>query len=198
MKERPILFSGDMVRAILEGRKTQTRRPVKPQPVWIADPFVPFKTVDADPNGIIKCPYGQPGERLWVRERCTGWLTYDDGQRVCYHADGTILKVDRPAGHPEGGMLLGECDAVRVPSIHMPRWASRILLEIVSVRVERAQDISVEDCIAEGIPEVAGGDTSRPARFAMLWDFIYHARGQGWNTNPWVWVIEFKVAEVKA
>lgn len=189
-KERPILFSAQMVRAILDGRKTQTRRVINPQPIWVADPSVPFKTTDADPKGIINCPYGKTGDRLWVRET------------FCYHDD--------------LAMYLYKADDVTCckwkPSIHMPRWASRITLEIVSVRVERLQDISEKDAIAEGISKVPfrpcegwpicdgymvgkdDGVTGLAAKastaYKKLWESI---NGPGsWDLNPWVWVVEFR------
>lgn len=196
MKERPILMSAPMVRAILAGTKTQTRRVVKPQPSWVADPFVPFKSDDADPESIILCPYGQPGDRLWVRENFSGpWCmeTQDGsaavppskwglGSRIWYWADGEPSYGDwtRPR-----------------PSIHMPRWASRITLEVTGVRVERLQDISVADAIAEGVnihPDHHGKPResiySAVEAYRDLWEQI---NGPGsWDANPLVWVVEFE------
>jgi hypothetical protein len=206
MKQRPILFSGPMVRAILEGRKTQTRRVVKPQPdddremkarlnrqgnlVWMDWKGKPD---DAAPPHYIwgagwdrwKCPYGQPGDRLWVRE-CFSYASFlNDGVQPLFHywAD----------GNPEEG------DWTKPkPSIHMPRAASRITLEIVSVRVERLMDISMQDCIAEGAPmerieKLDEQDQAIELRcwYENLWEEI---NGIGsYYTNPWVWVVEFKV-----
>lgn len=186
MKERPIIFSTPMVRAILEGRKTQTRRlAVKTSR---PDVVVP---VDFDSDACLleienrhsgnrywkPCEYGQPGERLWVRETfcdATGALE----NRVLYRADGDV--------------------ACRwSPSIHMPRRASRITLQITSIRVERLQDISPDDCIAEGAwlaenRELGRGHEAVDA-FRTIWESIH---GQGsWAANPWLWVIEFKRME---
>lgn len=189
MITRPILFSGAMVRALLDGSKTQTRRIVKDLPPW------PITEICHDAGGTGKwmpngpapsgtgmaaghwrlCPYGQPGDRLWVRET---FCDLDDGEFE-YRAD-------------------GECDPNVVPrwtpSIHMPRAASRILLEIVSVRVERLQDISEGDAWAEGVDKAealsmacADGAT---AAYSALWQRINGAGS--WEANPWVWVVEFK------
>ena len=177
-----------MVQAILDGRKTMTRRVVKPQPAWIGEPNVPFKTPDADPKGIIKCPY-QPGDRLWVRETWAGLPQFhnlnSEIERYIYKADedATPLKWK--------------------PSIHMPKEAARIWLEVTSVRVERLQDITEEDAKAEGIAWERARKINRlensgriidsaKAMFMRLWDSINAKRGYGWDINPWVWVIEFK------
>lgn len=215
MKSKPILFSSSMVRALLTGHKTQTRRAVKPQPpegtyqvsTWHhPDPRPHFFAWQDLPHGtamtadgwVQPCPYGQPGERLWVRE--THYLT-DDG-----HSEFAVYAADDDAAH-EHLQRLEELNAdfpadVKAahkrlrPSIHMPRWASRILLEIVSVRVERLQDISEDDAMAEGIDRervamYAKGSTKPAMRaYADLWNSI---NGDGsWDVNPWVFVIEFK------
>jgi hypothetical protein len=200
MKDRPITFTGPMVRAILGDRKTQTRRVIKPQPVWIRDPNTPFKTPDANPRGIIKCPYGQPGGRLWVREKWfpmrldyRGLLTVAP---ILYAADGhirhrSLWKIDYRDNKPPMGHIW------RSP-VHMSRWASRISLEITNVRVERVQDINVDDAIEEGIPLGSHGwfdDGSMMDErdlFAALWDSINAKKGFRWEANPWVWVVEFK------
>ena len=178
MKERPILFSGAMVRAILEGRKTVTRRVVKPQPDFLGsmtDPTTPFKTLGAGLHGQIVCPYGKPGDRLWVRET---FAVYGDEKMAAIH-----YRADRP--HHVGQKGMGY-----KPSIHMPRWASRILLEITAVRVERLQDINRGDAMAEGcpFPNMAAGPDPRQW-FAELWQEINGA--ESWAANPWVWVVEF-------
>lgn len=204
-KERPILFSAPMVRAILEGRKTETRRVVKF--ISTADLETFLNNV---PNKTACCPYGKPGDRLWVRE---AWRTYqsldslnpsriDAGVGIQYAALGTNIHGDR------GDYLLG-MGRLR-PSIFMPRWASRILLEITAVRVERLQDIGYEDALAEGVQDMtallhdewkplegeSGNDCARRLRwpqrlYEQLWESI---NGPGsWDANPWVWVIEFKV-----
>lgn len=217
MKELPILFNGPMVRAILEVRKTQTRRTIKPQPLWIAEPCVPFKTPDADPNGIIYCPYGQPGDRLWVRETIYAWgrwetrfskkkgrdewhfidMTLESGKQYRYPATMTGDNGPRQRGSVTPQWW-------KRPPIHAPRCSSRILLEITSVRVERLQDIGEDDCLAEGIAQVVRErlpniqqcgeydaiDVDPVAEYRALWETINGAGS--WDANPWVWVIEFK------
>jgi hypothetical protein len=173
MKERPILFSGPMVRAILDGRKTQTRRPVKPQP-FVATPSM-FDT--------SKCPLGQPGDRLWVRETWrTGYLfgmpRGQERQIPIYRADGISIY---PAGV--------EINFLWRPSIHMPRWASRITLEITRVWVEMVQDITEEGAIREGMVPL---DRSSPSEmFRDTWECIYGT----WDANPFVWAVEFRRVE---
>lgn len=197
MKERPILFNADMVRAILDGRKTQTRRVVKADFDIIGEcddgSLWPWRE-DCENGGDIwyPCPYGQPGDRLWVRET---WAM-SGHQRVEYRAA------------PADGSDFRCVDRWR-PSIHMPRWASRITLEITAVRVERLQDISEEDAKAEGVWKYGDEDcwkiytkttsfgTSCPRRsFESLWQSINGP--DSWNANPWVWVIEFKRVEAPA
>lgn len=210
MKERPILFSAPMVRAILEGKKTQTRRIVRPQPLWVADPSVPFKTSDANPNEIIRCPYGQPGDRLWVKE--TTLKVEDHG-----YVGPVYAESDDGRACLDGGLAPSEDDCTEVepweikrrPSIFMPRSMARIFLEVVSVRVERLQDISEADCWAEGIEEVMNDfdelsqalmakrlgcciDDAKPL-YAQLWESINGAGS--WDTNPWVWGVEFRRVE---
>lgn len=204
VKERPILFSGPMVRALLDGRKTQTRRAIKPAPevfdhqepirpeprgggAWIfmaySDrPSYQFATSDR------KCPYGVPGDRLWVRENI-----YQFGGPVEYAADG-------PPSFPRK----------LTPSIHMRRAQARITLEITDVRVQRLQDITPEDAIAEGLTRRTGqletwwgngwdGDTPDPSAcyflspvecYRALWNKINGP--ESWDANPWVWCLTFK------
>lgn len=219
MNERPILFSGPMVRAILSGTKTQTRRAVKPQPVPVQpqgagilsalyrqgdyqwpDKVVGCSTISCKPNGPDgwaheHSPYGKTGDRLWVRET---WQhsnhplgPYDESCSVFYRAD----YLDDPHG-PDGERSPEGKYRTWRPSIHMPRAACRIVLEITAVRVERLQDISTEDAIAEG---TRGGHGSIPGypynatpqeHFQHVWESI---NGPGsWAVNPWVWVIEFR------
>jgi hypothetical protein len=189
MKERPILFSAPMVRALLDGMKTQTRR--------IADDFIGFAgsgqplTVRGGSPCEYVCPYGQPGDRLWVREAWKAHSVFDnvpprDIPKTCvwYPADSGYMPGSRAR-----------------PSIHMPRWASRITLEIVSVRVERLQDISEADALAEGVSDTGSmitgdgaNEISGPiAEYAVLWESINGHRS--WEANPWVWVVEFKRVE---
>jgi len=191
MKSTPILFTGEMVRAILDGRKTQTRRLVKPQPrnriVKSSDDGQWYDADCVNPGVFVKCPYGQPGDRLWVKET----FCADDNNDFCFRADEW---VECPA---ENGKWK--------PSIFCTRKASRITLEIVSVRVERLSGISEDDAISEGItwPEQNGKPYRPPIdltgisslrvaanRYSELWESI---NGKGsWAKNPWVWVLEFK------
>jgi len=219
MKERPILFRAPMVRAILAGTKTQTRRVVKPSPEW-TEPGTAWKFSEDGHSGpgwyaynedypeegalFYRCPYGQPGDRLWVREKFqplfadgienhweTNWKT-GKGYAISYQAtDGIHEFIDADDN------LSDACK----PSIHMPRWASRITLEVVSVRVERLSDISKDDAMAEGIvlqPDGGFGladsthyNFSDPTdSYCSLWESI---NGDGsWLSNPWVWAVEFK------
>ncbi|MFK1308571.1 hypothetical protein ACIUYH_15640 [Pseudomonas aeruginosa] len=200
-KERPILFSGPMVRAILEGRKTVTRRVVKPQPDFLGsmvDPNTPFKTLDAGLHARITCPHGQPDDRLWVREAWAADAQVDaiaprdlsQGEPIWYPADFSVRQT--------GCSMISKGRGR--PSIHMPRWASRILLEITAVRIERLQDISEKQALAEGVElegegvcwaGAAGTASDNPVEsFRLLWELINGAGS--WNANPWVWVVEFK------
>ncbi|MCH5568794.1 hypothetical protein [Pseudomonas syringae] len=216
-KERPILFSAPMVRAILSGQKTITRRACKHQPDVPVTDAIPRREFPHGPATIdwywrpkfghyqagpssgwdFKCPYGQPGDRLWVRE---AWQAdaqvnaiaprkLSHGEPIQYPADGSSRQT---------GCSMITPGKTR-PSIHMPRWVSRILLEITDVRVERLQDISRSDIRAEGLecpPELASDDVSPtyrdwyPAAWRELWESINGA--DSWNSNPWVWVVEFK------
>ena len=207
MKERPILFSGPMVQAILDGRKTMTRRVCKYQPsvsVRKAGSMWGIKGGDAlwhFGHKIVSCPYGQPGDRLWVRET---WMPFTE--QGC-PVGATIY---RATDHPEPD---GDSPLRWKPSIFMPRWASRITLEITAVRVERVQDISEKDAKAEGCGGYVGGEGPMSESvlaiepgynhpnffrdgFAYLWDSLNAKRGYGWDANPWVWVISFKRTNV--
>lgn len=197
-KERPILFSAPMVRALLDGTKTQTRRVVKPQPVM----YEPGQCVDVSDmvNDALACPYGQPGDHLWVRESFWGCDLPGFGDVPCVvYDDEWQGKEYAPAAARPWARKFG-----RIPSIHMPRECSRILLEIVSVRVERLNDCTEQDAIAEGISKTASGfwslygqadvdGTFSPrASYRALWESI---NGPGsWDANPWVWVVEFRRA----
>lgn len=191
MNEHPILFSGEMVRAILDGRKMKTRRVIKPQPdtVWHDTSAVPHTYYD----GIreLNCPYGQPGDLLWVRETwgVSAFLNkvkpseLKQSAQVSYRVDATGSELSH---------------FVWRPSIFMPRWASRITLEVTGVQVERLNDISEEDARAEGVhPNQLTTIQPYRAAFCGLWDSINEKRGYGWLDNPWVWVVEFKVKETK-
>lgn len=226
MKERPILFSGQMVRAILGGTKTQTRRVVKSNHT----PNLPSELQEhRELMGKPYCPYGDVGDRLWVRETFVLENTYDyhgdhdaptDGSPIEKHegeGDGSYWLISHyRATEPEPNIVPYRCDADDdrtrwTPSIFMPRWASRITLEITGARVERLQEISEADAIAEGIkqarapltylwnadyPDTGCGSSDGPiAAYKRLWESI---KGPGsWDANPWVWVIEFtRVARV--
>ena len=197
MKERPILFSAPMVRALLDGSKTQTRRVVKPTPEWIGQSGVlSYRGRVGLPHAL--CPYGQPGDRLWVRET---WARDDEDGGLCYRAD--IGKVG-DADDWERNRLDGVPRFRWRPSMHMPRAASRISLEITEVRVERLQDISEDDALAEGCSSTAivhedGEDYTghyASEEYQDLWESI---NGPGsWDTNPWVWAVSFKRLEQPA
>ncbi len=257
MKERPILFSGPMVRALLADTKTQTRRIGKTQCAEWTELAVEYSihakkgkvavaTHLAYPNGsarhgICECPYGIPGDRLWVRETwqfhggmldcgtgrsSAGTSLYQDivvsypadGARVTLHPNGQDWPTPNQPPQREGEVYSlrdAPADFVytgkntyhdrltrwwnrKIPGIHMPRWASRITLEITSVRVERLQDISEADALAEGVTDdgslvtdLAGNDRGGAfAAFATLWEVINGA--DSWDDNPWVWAIEFR------
>lgn len=229
VKERPILFSAPMVNAILAGTKTMTRRLV-PHLYWISDmapglrPYWREETARGggpfDPK-LATCPYGVPGDRLWVRETWAPMARARD-TRVAYRADMVIQNQTRRDGTPSD-LVPWPVDNTRgrgyavtrwTPSIHMPRWASRIMLEVTAVRVERLHEITEQDARAEGVdhvlpqflslredddregPEVGGrmvGDeTTGFARdnFCRLWEQINGERAP-WAANPWVWVVSF-------
>ncbi|HBV5741238.1 TPA: hypothetical protein MD196_002338 [Klebsiella pneumoniae] len=207
MKERGMIFNAEMVRALLDGRKTQTRRPVK---FPVHDKNLGCELAGNELAGelsagnYLNSAFGKPGDRIWVRET---WNKY--GGLLTYRADHDWIDDMRKET---------VCTAKWVPSIHMPRWASRILLEITDVRVERLNAISPEDAESEGLertnftgfgdepglpsypePDVYFDPLKKqwkeypPEAFAGLWESIY---GEGsWLSNPWVWVIEFKRVE---
>jgi hypothetical protein len=217
MKERPIPFTSPMVRAILAGAKTQTRRVVKDQPPPNCSFLTQAKTgqypdnrarwgwtdgatVDyswhpwiGDEPAWQTCPYGQPGDRLWVREAVerypipnllTGEPTNDYGGR--YVADGEPVLTQKP--DIPGFDIRWWYSRNTCPPIHMPRWASRITLEITEVRVQRLQEISEEDAKAEGF-----GPRSARALFCGMWDTI-HGNG-AWRANPWIWALSLRVLD---
>ena len=238
MKARPILFSGPMVRAILDGSKTQTRRVVKPQPSNFVggvnpkntpkhpapyfDSYCSERKSAVNPRGMsenwcwwteddrqgadwIKCLYGKPGDLLWLREtfaiECTreyhGMVSdappQDRPYCIVENCDGEgsdYWRIPHYAASDGEPMICDDGERTRwKPSIHMPRWASRLTLEITAVREERLRDISEEDARAEGIPNVEYCRFAKES-FCDLWQSI---NGQeSWSANPWVWVIEFK------
>lgn len=193
-KTRPILFSGEMVRAILEGRKTQTRREIKPQPSCIrltdAGERVPMG-LPPQHGFAMACPYGKPGDRLWVRE--TLRFDPDYGWRYQAGPEPRPLSAQRlDEIHGQLARMGFSYSRPSCPSIHMPRAASRITLEIVAVRVERLHEISDSDCYAEGITDEDIGMGLSNAAYLALWEKI-NGRASV-ERNPWVWVIEFKRA----
>jgi hypothetical protein len=235
MKERPILFNGESVRAILDGRKTMTRRVVKPQPPDDAEiALLDGLTQPEWTDGFYwkrRCPFGVPGDRLWVRETFVLESSYgvesidnypppfDDGRpirEVSFDEDPDFGPYwEQPhyrATDPEPDLAyedLTEPWCRWRPSIHMPRWACRLFLEVVSVRVERLQEITNGDVEREGGISTPSRDPNDLRRietyfdqlgevfrgFERSWDAIYAKRGHSWESNPWVWVVEFK--EVK-
>lgn len=186
LREKPIIFSAEMVRAILDGRKTQTRRVIKG--VHSSAPFGEWNNPD---EFLASCPYGQQFDYLWVRESFgDGGVREGEDVKYVYRADSNGLPFDKWK-----------------PSIHMPRQASRITLEITNIRVERVQDISEDDAKAEGClgyeiktehaghigyPETYKAWRLPQVQFQDLWDSINAKRGYGWDANPLVWVIEFE------
>ncbi|QHA71131.1 hypothetical protein [Proteus mirabilis] len=229
MKEHGIIFNAEMVRAILDGRKTQTRRVMNNQPCTLSGETISVQQDDFnfrwvgdlhnDTSGWFTCPLGKVGDRLWVRET---WSVVshefdDDGLMIDYVPDRPTKDVrEMPYGHgyytghviysADGDFTWGDDDgcidgrSCWKPSIHMPRWASRITLEITDVRVERLQSISEADAKAEGFDNSQSDATNsigwfeKPIRaFRRIWENIYG--DGGWNNNHWVWVIEFKKVE---
>ncbi|HEX7907320.1 MAG TPA: hypothetical protein VF534_04410 [Paraburkholderia sp.] len=240
MKERPILFSGAMVRALLRdvNPKSQTRRVVMPQPAGRFLSLLKRKLRSENDQPVLRawfragpgeqstrevtCPYGESGDRLWVRETCRAEELETGLDGVRYAADDAFRPIANSIEAAERWIDLnayrGKSGAV-VPAIHMPRWASRITLEVTGVRVERLKDISAADARAEGIefqehriagdicrswkaygsangwfPE--GRDIAPIHSFQTLWDSLNAERGYGWAANPWVWVVEFKRIEI--
>ena len=202
MKERPILFSAPMVRAILEGRKTQTRRVVKIQPQ-----AQPTSAKNLNNNGQQTwvsptdmgslwqvCPYGQPGDRLWVRESFQPLLVEGVKWRDSNYKTGVGYAPNYVATSPVIEFMdCGHDDEITprvTPSIFMPRWASRITLEITGVRVQRLQEISIEDALAEGITHSTFN--APRVEYQWLWDSINAKSGLDWNKNPFVWAISFR------
>ncbi|MGA6478755.1 hypothetical protein ACPEF3_29200 [Klebsiella sp. K822] len=233
MKERGMIFNSEMVRAILDGRKTQTRRIMAPQPaddiergIFPNPEVICWKSSRRHKHGSTTahfCHYGKPGDRIWVRETW-GVVSHafsDDGLMIDWVPDRPATAIhEMPFGNgyysgyaiyaADGDFTWGDDDGYEdgrscwKPSIHMPRAASRILLEITDVRVERLNSISQEDAQAEGLeltgwrptysdPD-SGGEVMTPYdNFAELWSSIYG--DESWQANPWVWVIEFKRVE---
>ena len=187
MKEHPIIFSSEMVRAILDGRKTMTRRIVKKHPLIEAGFTIDFIN---DPGNAGLCPYGQSGDRLWVKEAWKFGLG-KNGAEIFYKT--------YPVGQG-GGFIPGPWK----PSVFMPRWASRITLEITDVRVAKLHDMNFYDWVADFCPSSLEKERALEKFIGMknmteiakkLWDSLNVKRGFGWDMNPWVWVISFKRIE---
>ncbi|MCS6630614.1 hypothetical protein A9X63_18570 [Klebsiella pneumoniae] len=249
MKERGMIFNADMVRAILDGRKTQTRRIMKPQPEpcprgghwWPSNMFKTMLHVEEEMQngkggwgGLVgdACPFGDVGDRIWVRET---WATLGNEDGCCVDWEGNLCKGDerssariyrasceqRPGDYglwsiPDDAYWKPHTKEHKFegawrPSIHMPRWASRILLEITNIGVQRIHSISQNDAAREGLMRLPAtgrycinhgdqyfGGASHDARevFSWLWQSIYGE--ESWEANPWVWVIEFKRIEDRA
>lgn len=213
---KPILFNSEMVCAVLDGRKTQTRRVIKPQPndnqLFVADYGDGNKLyADENPPQEVMCPYGRVGDELWVREN-TRTICYQRGDKFAYGehcieyiADKQLVKC--PEEHHDWWRHNWHIrPSTTLPSIFMPRWASRITLEITNIRVERVQEISRADAVAEGISHevcdhghksvcTAGCRPEPEYKFRDLWDSINAKRGYGWEKNPYVWVVEFEVTK---
>lgn len=214
-KNRPILSNGEMVPPILSGEKTQTRRVINPQPEltlgfpgsfwWKGPEDITLHQPWTIEEMLDECPYGAPGDRLWIREAWAAPHKYDGCPPR--HIPPTVSIIYRAT-------WAGPCGLIWRPSIFMPRWACRVILEVISVRVEQVQQISEADALAEGIgfgfrmnagwpdyQHIAPNghctltqDTPEMS-FASLWDFINKKRGFGWDENPWVWVVEFKLIQ---
>ncbi|MCS5825424.1 hypothetical protein LNO55_12600 [Klebsiella pneumoniae subsp. pneumoniae] len=212
MKERGMIFNAEMVRALLDGRKTQTRRPIK----WKQTRFTEIGeredgskwpwSEDAEHACDFwhPCPFGAVGDRIWVREAFRVHSRATDVATLVYKASERNSWTEQTRRVPVAVCNKPATPEKWTPSLHMPRWASRILLEITGVRVERLNSISQEDAQAEGLeltgwrptysdPD-SGGEVMTPYdNFAELWSSIYGE--ESWNANPWVWVIEFKRVE---
>ncbi|EBE4782500.1 hypothetical protein FHK17_24645 [Salmonella enterica] len=202
MKERGMIFNGEMVRAILEGRKTQTRRPFN----WRRQPAMEMAerddgslwpwAEDCERGGDIwfACPFGEVGDRIWVRETFRVHSRATDVATLVYRASVRNSWTEQTHRVPVAVCNKPATPEKWTPSIHMPRWASRITLEITDVRVERLNSISDSDASKEGccIADMESGDCLSDV-FTRLWTSIYG--DDSWQANPWVWVIEFKRVE---
>ena len=181
-KEHPILFSAPMVKALLEGRKTQTRRPLKPQPE---------NCQVRQEIGDTRCPFGSVGDRLWVRE------TYKIMAVSAYSGCVSVEMTINPTNENEIAVYKygwnGSMDGIKwKPSTFMPRWASRIQLEITDINIQRLQNITEVQAKSEGVNTLCCSENYRDA-FRRTWDWLHKPFGlAGWDTNPWVWTIEFK------
>ena len=212
-KERPILFNTEMVKAILDGRKTQTRRIIKPQPKGMCEwdqkeifeniqkqnhvdyegnHFFAFHYDDKE-SQFVKCPFGKVGDRFWVKENYRTLCNVDMfkpshlnlGDPILYQSDGSMKKANHHAVFSSASF--GKCR----PSIFMMKWMSRINLEITNIRVERIGSISIDDAKKEGV-DCSKSPGAHYILFQRLWDSIYEKQGLGFDANPWVWIVDFK------
>lgn len=201
MSEKPIL--GPMIRAILSGAKTQTRRIVKPSRSGCTVGAYTFEghpedtvalnvNADGSRGAIIRCPYGEPGDKLWVREKffICALEGRGTGNPFVVFPDEFVDGIPRPS---QVRPYFDDLSWGPHPSIHMPRWASRITLEITEVRVQRVQEISGHDAISEGVGEIASEypDLQPTELFRELWNSI-NGKKAPWESNPWVWAITFR------
>ncbi|EBB7655661.1 hypothetical protein CR786_24340, partial [Salmonella enterica] len=200
MSERGMIFNAEMVNAILSGRKTQTRRPIK----WKQTRFTEIAerddgslwpwAEDCERGGDIwfACPYGEIGDRIWVRETFRVHSRATDVATLVYRASVRNSWTEQTHRVPVAVCNTPATPEKWTPSIHMPRWASRITLEITGVRVERLNSITESDAEAEGVTDTGFGDLLVDG-YRYLWKSIYGE--ESWAANPWVWVIEFKRVE---
>ncbi|EMM3425586.1 hypothetical protein RRS04_000273 [Klebsiella aerogenes] len=206
MTERGMIFNAEMVRAILDGRKTQTRRIVKGTDgavkfckEWNINGEEVFVVLGEKDHtgmnpvlGAISCPFGAVGDRIWVREAFRVHSRATDVATLVYKASERNSWTEQTRRVPVAVCNKPATPEKWTPSLHMPRWASRILLEITGVRVERLRSMSQDDARAEGVI-AASGPMEAGLAFRELWDSIYGE--ESWKDNPWVWVIEFKRVE---
>ncbi|WP_420323531.1 hypothetical protein [Klebsiella pneumoniae] len=200
ISERGMIFNAEMVRALLDGRKTQTRRPIK----WKQTRFTEIGeredgskwpwSEDAEHACDFwhPCPFGAVGDRIWVREAFRVYSRATDVATLVYKASERNSWTEQTRRVPVAVCNKPATPEKWIPSLHMPRWASRILLEITGVRVERLRSMSQDDARAEGVI-AASGPMEAGLAFRELWDSIYGE--ESWKANPWVWVIEFKRVE---
>ncbi|HBR1088949.1 TPA: hypothetical protein MIH37_08475 [Klebsiella pneumoniae] len=200
ISERGMIFNAEMVRALLDGRKTQTRRPIK----WKETRFTEIGeredgskwpwSEDAEHACDFwhPCPFGAVGDRIWVREAFRVHSRATDVATLVYKASERNSWTEQTRRVPVAVCNKPATPEKWTPSLHMPRWASRILLEITGVRVERLRSMSQDDARAEGVI-AASGPMEAGLAFRELWDSIYGE--ESWKANPWVWVIEFKRVE---
>ena len=194
MKEHPIIFSTDMVKAILEGRKTQTRRVIKPQPEYQDNTNIYWGNKWCFVNDIKDsmpqfCPYGQVGNRLVIKET---WATENRYNHLKPSEVPRTAKIWYLADEQYNPFLMGKVRS----AMFMCYWMSRARPEITEVRVEKLRDIIEEDIKKEGCPSIVCGVGHRLQWFKELWDSLNAKRGYSWESNPWVWVISFKMQEV--